>query len=462
MRSLAFPNSASGATAKPLNGNHGKKSVLVTGNPSADLDSFISAVTTSYFYNLKSNSKHSRNKTFIPILDLPSVTASDLWRLRPEFGVAIRQALGESADTITQSDPDSQGRTPVLENLITIGDIKNDSTSPLHNLFVDSTTPGQHQTVDQNEKQPLFLVDHNTPSIPGLSDEQISTRFIVQSCIDHHVDEDFVSQDAKPRIITTGIGSCTSLVVKHLRDEGLWPTASSEEESQTLQELSKLALASILIDTQNLKGQGDKCSDTDREVVKFLESIINAGLSSQASTASKTKWDRATFKDTISTAKSESLNLLSMQEIFDRDYKSWTETTTSAGGKSINIGISSLVRPTSWLVKHAGGIDTLIEEIEKFAMREDQKLGVFCLLTRTGDGRKEVLVVSFEKDVGEVIAEFEKRSEELKLEQWNGDKALMEALRGKFTGEQKCWFMGDTSKSRKQVGPLLRESVRNL
>src|ERR1700754_4153942 len=81
-RSLVFP--------KNTTSKNGEKIVLVMGNPSADLDSLISAVTTSYFYDLKSNSNQSNSRTYIPILNLPSVRSSDLWRLRPEFGVALR------------------------------------------------------------------------------------------------------------------------------------------------------------------------------------------------------------------------------------------------------------------------------------------------------------------------------------------------------------------------------------
>jgi exopolyphosphatase len=483
-----------------------ENSVLVLGNPSADLDSFISAVTTSYFYNLKSsNSKHAKQKTYIPILNLPTVKATELWRLRPEFGVAIRLALGDSADVINQAKAGEQGKTAVLEDLITIADIKADSNSSLYPLFTESSdsesessSPSLSQSNKDAEKQPLFLVDHNAPSIPGLSDKLISTRFTVASCIDHHVDENYVPKDAAPRIITTGIGSCTSLVIKHLRDEALWPprtpetasSSSSQVQPQALQQISKLALAPILIDTANLKASGDKCSDTDREAVKFLESAIithhhtggppppppSPGVKVQAASSSSSstpqEWHRDAFHSAISTAKSNSLDLLSMQEIFDRDYKVWTErTSTGPGpGRDVNIGISSLVRPLSWLAKHAGGIDEFLAEIESFARSPDRNLGVFGMLTRTGDGRKEVVVLAFDDAVvNGLVDEFERQSRsgemQLQLRPWEGDETLARSLEQRFGrtgGECKIWYMGDTSKSRKQVGPLLRQAVRGM
>ncbi|KIW68626.1 hypothetical protein PV04_04560 [Phialophora macrospora] len=468
IRSLVFPGNVGSARVGHEN------SVLVMGNPSADLDSFISAVTTSYFYNLKSNSAHAKQRTYIPILNLPSVSSADLWRLRPEFGVAIRLALGESADAISQGKAGEQGKTAVLEDLITIADIKANSNSSLYSLFTDSSNSESGSSPkDAEEKQPLFLVDHNAPSIPGLSDKLISTRFTVAGCIDHHVDESYVPKDATPRIVTTGIGSCTSLVVKHLRDEALWPPRTSEtlssssSEVQALQQISRLALAPILIDTANLKASGDKCSDTDREAVKFLESAITRPVPPGGQVAASTPpWHRDAFHSAISGAKSNSLNLLSMQEIFDRDYKVWTERTST--GRDVKIGISSLVRPLSWLAEHAGGVDEFLAEIETFARSAGRALGVFGMLTRTGDGRKEVVVLAFdEAGVNGLVEDFERpsRSGELQLRPWEGDETLAGALGQKFGrtgGECKIWFMGDTSKSRKQVGPLLREAVRAM
>ncbi|OAP61702.1 hypothetical protein AYL99_03905 [Fonsecaea erecta] len=530
LRSLALNDSVSSKSASSLNGIS-QKPVLVMGNPSADLDSFISAVVTSFCYNLAGNeAAHTRKTTYIPILNLPSVGSSELWRLRPEFGVAVRLALGESPDTVGKEGRE-QGKTDALRELITIADIKADEGSSLYKLFTADSNDSEPQHPDPTTgKQPLFLVDHNSPSIPGLSDEAISARFTVTGCIDHHVDENYVGPDADPRIVTTGIGSCTSLVVTHLRERGMWPTTSSTRQTQeqqtpspppppspphvdpeVLQQISKLALAPILIDTWNLRATGDKCSDTDREVVRFLESVIAAtAVHTEAPSqppAAAAKWDgRDAFFSCIATAKADSLDLLTMQEVFGRDYKVWTERPSGSGeSKEINIGISSLVKPLSWLVSHAGresegparsgnAVDAFLSEVTAFATDPARQLGVFCLLTRTGDGRKEVAVLVLDEDVKAAVDAFEARSrDELRLSDWtaatedgtstrnsnSGDggdkekeageeeaqvKGLTEALTKTFgdKGQWKIWWMGDTSKSRKQVGPLLREAVRDL
>ncbi|OQU94874.1 DHHA2 domain-containing protein [Cladophialophora immunda] len=521
MRSLALNSSVSSKSSHSANGTSSKP-VLVMGNPSADLDSFVSAVVTSFCYNLAGNdAAYARRPIYIPLLNLPSVRASDLWRLRPEFGVALRLALGESPDTVGKEGRE-QGKTDALKELVTIADIKADEGSELHKLFTDSKN-SESQPSDATEKQSLFLVDHNSPSIPGLSDEAISARFTVSGCIDHHVDENYVAQDADPRIVTTGIGSCTSLVVTHLRERGMWPSCPSEQldergpntphiDPEVLQQISRLALAPILIDTWKLRAKGDKCSDTDREVVRFLESVIattstghrdaaspprSSQPARQSAPAGMAEWDRDAFFSCIATAKANSLDLLTMQEVFDRDYKAWTERTSGSSsgggggggsGKEINIGISSLVKPLSWLVAHAGtgAVDAFLAEIEAFATDPARGLGVFCMLTRTGDGRKEVAVLVLDEAVEGAIDAFEARGrDELRLSDWSasaaaaaaGDggpggssdgegevKGLTEGLTRKFgdKGRWKIWWMGDTSKSRKQVGPLLRDAVRNL
>ncbi|EXJ92102.1 hypothetical protein A1O3_00652 [Capronia epimyces CBS 606.96] len=558
VRRLVFrPKRASSTGGTNASGSGNEQLILVMGNPSADLDSFVSAVVLSYFYNFHSNSRiaHSTGSSsappgnehgtktterYVPVLNLPSVKAHELWRLRPEFGVAMRCALGESASEVrneSERDACTQGKGAVidkvtqLEDLITIADVKSDPESIFHSLFSDSDKARELRASEQRPVEdssnitptttgdplPLFLVDHNAPSIPGLSDESIHSRFTVVGCIDHHADEGYVAQDASPRIITTGIGSCTSLVVKHLIDRGMWPrpcmkgghdrdssSGGSGNPSTTMhgagssiQEISRLALAPILIDTSNLKGKGDKCSDIDREAVAFLESGLtparrNSTTNAKAESSSDsgvhppassdnayTAWDRDAFYHAIANTKANSLNLLTMQETFDRDYKVWREPVESISSPEsstastsepeqvgVNIGMSSLVKPLSWLVKHAGGVDKFVQEVQAFATAQDRNLGVFGMLTRAGQG-KEVVVLVLDESLNRLrlIPQFQETAGELKLNDWNEDAALMDAFDKSLScrnGRCKIWWMGDTSKSRKQVGPLLREAVRNV
>lgn len=524
LRSAVFRHSpALGSSAavktSTLNANAAQQgtraTTLIMGNPSADLDSFISAVVLSYFYNL--NTRHHlggsttttpTTPTYIPILNLPTVRSSDLWRLRPEFGVALRLALGETPEKIRRDGPGEQGKCSVLEEVVTIADVLADSHSRLYGVFAPGSRSqedgkegkdGQdmqdehdtQDTLEEQDKQNVILVDHNAPSIPvpGVDEQTINSRLNVVGCIDHHVDEGYVSADADPRTITTGIGSCTSLVVTHLRQKGLWVGATTAEP-EGIRQIARLALAPVLIDTSNLRGQGDKCSDTDREVVAFLEGVVKADgeectkrtetteRDQGVTNGTETKWDRDAFHQVIGAAKASSLDLLSMQEVFDRDYKVWTETASARVGQDgqdgqkghdrqtdVNVGISSLVKPLSWLVEHAGGVAQFLDEVDKFA--DARELGVYAMLTPGHSGKgKEVLVLGLDEPLGEVVQKFEDMGgEELRLTEWEEDTGLIRGL-DEWTatkkGGWKIWWMGDTSKSRKQVGPLLREAVRSI
>ncbi|KAI1615189.1 exopolyphosphatase [Exophiala viscosa] len=418
----------SSSLGSPKTNRTGQKTTLVMGNPSADLDSFISAVVFSYFYNLKAqqNSARTTTPTYIPILNLPTVRSSELWRLRPEYGVALRLALGEDARTIRKQDAGEQGKTSVLGEVLTIADVLDDRRSTLHSVFAPSPpeSNGDEQSkLEQGKKQDIILVDHNAPALalPGVDERTIETRLNVVGCIDHHVDEGYVSADAEPRIITTGIGSCTSLVVKHLRDQGMWPSTTASETTgeddggEGIRQIARLALAPVLIDTSNLRASGDKCSDVDREVVKFLEGIVASSKTTgdtpvattgAASTenGNEARWNRDAFHQVIGSAKANSLDLLSMQEVFDRDYKVWTEAGKQG---QVNVGISSLVKPLSWLIGHAGSIEKFLDEVDRFA--DERKLGVFSMLTRAAEGKEVVVLV--DESVDGVIEKFEDKGE---------------------------------------------------
>jgi exopolyphosphatase len=185
---------------------------IVLGNPSADLDSFVSAVVYAYFCSALLQ-REDPKRLFIPLLNLPTTSARDLWRLRPEFGTALKlarkPAVGQDVSE-TSKDENNKG---LLEQLVTVADVRSASNSTPISLFSDQP----------NTKNDYVLVDHNALTIPTLRTEDLSHHVNVIGCIDHHVDELYVPSNASPRIIRTGIGSCTSLVVQHLRDSQLWP-----------------------------------------------------------------------------------------------------------------------------------------------------------------------------------------------------------------------------------------------
>ena len=446
--------------------------ILVLGNPSCDLDSFVSATIYSFFHSQVARTRRS-NHLHVPVLNLPSTPSSELWRLRPEFGTALRLALDgqDSGEEDRQGDGDRR----LLENLLTVSDIRSTPSSLFCRVFSGPTS-----TV---EKASVVLVDHNALSvpIPNMSPSVLASKLSVIACIDHHVDESSVPTTASPRIITTGIGSCTTLVVQHLRDQGFGQALPSpidghtgaEPDAVATVELATLSLASVLIDTANLTAEG-KVSETDREVVAYLEDIINStsvGRSTPRPTPEtpQVHWDRTAFYEQISSSKANSLSLLSLAEIFDRDYKCWSEATTSTSTK-LNLGIASVVKPTSWLIKKADSAEQFSEAMRDFARDQtpSQGLDLFVVMTTStsphGEFRRELLVLRTGQgaESQKAMERFEEMArEELRLEVWSEDEefvSLLEREHGGRTG--RIWWQRDVKMSRKQVAPLLREAMR--
>lgn len=429
-----------------------KDVTLVLGNSSCDLDSFICAFTLSYFYNAKPDAtKHHRHPIFVPVLNLPFIQTGDLWRLRPEFGVAVRGAVdGLSSQTNARPSDDivkaQQDRDKtLLEHLITIHELStSDNTiSSLKHAFAPS---GHFPATSSTSKVDVILVDHNSPAIETLNEEDTKARFNVVGCIDHHVEEHYVPEKAHPWIVQLGIGSCQSLVTQHLRKLNMWTIDQSRDKLPGFRQISRLALAPILVDTWDLKAPGNRVSQIDRDQADFLDDFTGDDF------------DREDLFSQAQAAKESSLNLLDMQEIFSRDYKSYLETTKDH--KQVYIGIASVVQSLEWLVEHARGKEKLINEIEKYSRGGEKQLEIFGLLTRAGE-RKEVAFFAFGQRGMQAIEDFEQTAEELKLQSWAEDDELANLLNERI-GKSKwhVWWMGDVSKSRKQVGPLIRNSLQ--
>ncbi len=471
---------------------------LVLGNPSCDLDSFISATIYSFFHSHRARRLPSAQQPHlhIPILNLPSTLSTELWRLRPEFGTALRLALhGHDQAGIAMDDGgvEAEATKSLLENLVTVSDIRSDPSSSLHHVFSKLSTT-THPPLE--DKIQAVLVDHNALSVPlaDVSSPEISSRIDITGCIDHHIDESFTPNSASPRIIRTGIGSCTSLVVQYLKGEGLWADLLNQgNDDPAAAELAKLSLAAVLIDTGNLTAEG-KVSDVDRETVNFLEEVIsNSSTSSQQDTHQQTtqqtaaKWDRKSFYEQIASSKANSLSLLSLREIFERDYKTWSEKppANTLGTTELHLGIASIVKPISWLISKAdddSSVQEFVSALGDFATSQDPGLDLFALMTTSTDAegafRRELLLLDTAGTEGSrrAVQKFEQMAaRELGLEKWEEVEGLVRALdwegEGRGDGKEgsvrgggirgRIWRQRDTSKSRKQVAPLLRDAMKS-
>ena len=265
-------------------------------------------------------------------------------------------------------------------------------------------------------------------------------------CIDHHDEEGSVPQDcgAEPRIVQKS-GSCSSLVVEYCKEawDALSKRSNDRETAAWDAELSRLALAPILIDTTNLTDE-HKVTDADVAATKYLESLITAEPGG--------RFDRDEYFEKIASAKDD-IRHLGLSDILRKDYKQWTE----AG--SVTLGISSVVKDIQFLIDKAGDPVKFIAAMKDFA--SERKLSTFAIMTtsqKDGAFRRELLVWGLDKRAARAAEKFEIGSKEtLGLQQW--EEGLLD-----FRDESQwrhCWWQERVEQSRKQVAPMLRFYIQD-
>ncbi|UKZ56818.1 hypothetical protein TrVGV298_010659 [Trichoderma virens] len=356
---------------------------LVIGNESADLDSLCSAVVLAY---IRSNT--SPHTLHIPLSNIPR---SDLV-LRTEMTDVLQRAGLAPTDILTLSE---------------LPDLKPEDTE-------------------------WFLVDHN-----ALTGDLRKFQSRVIGCIDHHVDENVTSTDIKPRIVEP-CGSCMSLIIEESR--AAWDSFAPLETEDVADEddnLAKLALAPILIDTLDLKEE-HKVKEKDILAAQYLHTKLCHHHFHQ----------NKFFKEI--TAVKEDISKLSFYDIFRKDYKEWEEA-------GLKLGISCIVQNFDYLLDKAKNPHVFIDELASFA--KERKLDVASVMTTSdpgGEFQRHLLVWGI-TDRGVVAAKnFPSVAKSLKLEQWK------DGLLDGDDGKRKTWRQKDLSASRKQVAPLLRDALKTV
>jgi exopolyphosphatase len=313
-----------------------------------------------------------------------------------------------------------------------------------------------------------ILVDHN--ALQGELGKIYLQR--VQGTIDHHEDEHKVSKDTgdEPRIIVK-TGSCTSLVANYCRQS--WDNLSSpavsssagrapvdadvDEAGQTSlwdAQVAKLAMASILIDTNNLDAE-DKTTNHDKDAVEYLTTKIMS--SPQASK----DFDRTLFFEQISEAKRD-IDSLSLSDILRKDYKEWTED-------GVKLGVSSVVKATEFLVQKANAeanrsaskdTGAFQDAVKQFC--EDRGVDLFGIMTTSaseeGKFQRELFLWALKGDSVAAAKQFElQATEELGLKPWTGpSQGLNEEGKDQW---RKIWQQHEVQHSRKSIAPLLRVAM---
>ncbi|KAK2763040.1 Exopolyphosphatase [Arachnomyces sp. PD_36] len=485
----------------------------VVGNPSADLDSIISAIVYAYF-STREYPDTGNTHQYIPVINLPDVPpGKELRRLRPEFATALRLSTGPAAGIKPENLVESEGA--MLENCaFTVADWRA-SWEANTRLNEGRRVPEDERPVMGPEIN-IVMVDWNVlPKIPpwggleGLTHPKTKNiRMTVVGCVDHHVDESYVPPPShlsgfETRVIQTGVGSCASLVVRDLRSRGLWndgpapradldffesggSNASPEEEVAAIYEsqVAKLALAAILIDTANMTAE-DKVSEVDYAAVGFLEDKIQRGIKAERACGRSDGWDRDQFYEEILHAKRTSLENLTVQEALGRDFKEWTETTVSGTStEDVKLGICSVVSPLSWLISKSkdsnneniekndgiSGKEVFFNELKQFASTKD--LHVVAVMTAFQSSnpdksfQRELLVWALNEKPIESLRRFESdATTKLGLGPWetdgdgNASDDGQEVNLSNSSQWRRIWNQAVVSQSRKQVAPLLRNAI---
>lgn len=287
----------------------------------------------------------------------------------------------------------------------------------------------------------------------------------VRGCIDHHEEEGKVPRDTgeEPRIVERS-GSCSSLVTEYVREawDGLKDRSEggieyAEENGQQGKiwdaEVARLALASVLVDTACLMTK-DKVTEHDVRAVEYLEGkikLVEGGF------------DTEKFWKELDTAK-KNVGKLPLRDILRKDYKEWEE-----GPQKQRLGISSVVKPISFLLEKAGkeaGDDSnareqFLDTVRKYA--RDRELSIYTIMassvTPQGVFQRELLMLALDSQ-GKLAGQtfWKQSSDKLGLERWDGN--LDDEDGTTPGGWRKVWWERKTENSRKQVAPLLRQAMQ--
>jgi len=293
----------------------------------------------------------------------------------------------------------------------------------------------------------------------------------VTGVIDHHDEENTVPRDTdpEPRILEKA-GSCTSLVVRYCRQtwdaislsspstgaaHGQGESAVDDEAVTRVwdAQIAKIAVASILVDTANLRPPG-RVEQVDRDAVEYLEGRITL-IPREAK-----DWVRDRFFKELQEAKGMIEGLM-LGEILKKDYKMWSEGERK-------LGMSSVVKDLRFLIRKAEAEGDESKKHEPFEnvlneVMDEEGLEVFAIMTTStthhGDFQRELLIQARPSAHESVKRFLDTAVKELELEEMHvGAVAKIDLSSADVW--RNTWRQKELSKGRKQVAPLLRDAIR--
>ncbi|KAG0263279.1 Exopolyphosphatase [Linnemannia exigua] len=384
------------ATIRPrLESEPDTQVIIVTGNESADLDSVVSALTTSFFL---SHSNAHPGSIVLPFINIPRIDLA----LRSDIEFIL--------------DSNHINRTLLFFR---------DDLSVLERLAAKNQLS-------------LFLVDHNEvmDSMSSLSHAK------VVGVIDHHVDEGLYKDTANPRRIEP-VGSCSSLVT----DQFLKAQMENEMEQNGdmtpswVQQVTRLLLGPILIDTLNLKPERHKVKPLDLAMANFIFPY--------------TGWE--SMEDLyrrIENARSDT-SRLSYYDLLRKDYKEWTVQHYETK-EDVKVGISSVIGLMGQYVKRDSK-EVMEKAIDEWAKTRTMDLAMVLLSGDLGEGhggyQRQVIVLPVTSKVSGFTGRLE-GIPELQLE-----RTSIIDTEGFVKHGGRAYLQHNTTCSRKQIWPWVEKII---
>ncbi|KAJ3409935.1 Exopolyphosphatase [Chytridiales sp. JEL 0842] len=370
---------------------------------SKDLDSMVSALAYAYLRQTN-HPPTSAPRSYIPLISIPSSDFS----LRSEAVYAFSSSFPTSS---------------IVPDLVFLDHISLPNLAAHHDLK-------------------FILTDHNKlpPSLECYADR-------VEGIIDHHKDEK-MHLDAAVRIIEP-VGSATSLVVREC--------AKLEDDSEFLdEELCKLLLAPVLLDTINLQPEMQRVTPTDTFAAERLLNMLVSAIDEEVELCMSGESDRQrksytdSFFKELQDAKFDCSSLTSL-DLLRKDYK---ETQTP----SLKFGISTVGwNMQAWKSREEKGMMTIAEALTGWMGKQGLDVGMimtaFDYKGQGGRGFERELVVCFETKKMEERIDFVQAF----LDKLEGvDELQLERVDGPRDPSGLFWYrQKNLGMSRKLVQPIV-------
>ncbi|CRK12559.1 hypothetical protein BN1708_010558, partial [Verticillium longisporum] len=144
---------------------------------------------------------------------------------------------------------------------------------------------------------------------------------------------------------------------------------------------------------------------------------------------------------------------MALRDVWRKDYKQWDE-----GGRVL--GVSAVPQGLRYLIDEsaAGDQDRLLKALNDWVDERGLDVGVvMTTLHPGGDFQRELLVWAFSEGAAKAVEAFVKTNErELGLETYD-DGRLDDVSNGWW---RRAWKQRNVAHSRKRVGPMLREALK--